>query len=282
MRILITGSEGRIGQHMRQRLEAEHELTLLDMRESKGSRHRFVHGDLVDSDTCKRAVEGVEAIVHLAAALHPGVPHAYVRNTTGTWNLMSAAAEAGVKRVAFASTINVYGQGIYKISQRVYKPAYLPIDENIPPRPEDSYALSKVACEQMMQGFSDGYGMAAYCFRLSGVWNPEWTDKYVPHPHAWALSPTRFIDPWTYVDMRDLVDAFRRFVEMPNPPAFGVSYLVADDTTRPEPTMELFQKYLPEWIPLVGDRLPGHRVWFSNERVKRDLVWRPEHMWRRA
>jgi hypothetical protein len=59
-----------------------------------------------------------------------------------------------------------------------------------------------------------------------------------------------------------------------------MSYLVADDTTRPELTMDLLRQHIPEWVPLAGDRLGGHAAWFSNRRAKEDLGWKPVHTWR--
>ncbi len=284
MKILITGSEGFIGRQMAADLTNGHELVLFDRREraDHNSPGHFVLGDLMDIEACKRAVHGVEAIAHLGAIGHARVPECYLRNTVGTWNLLSAAAAAGVKRIAFSSTINVYGQGGYKVGSKPYNPPSLPIDENTPPRPEDPYGLSKLANEHAMRGFSDAYGISAYCFRLAGVWTAKMTTEYRPHPiHGhWVPRPTHIIDPWNYVDIRDVVGAFRRFLEMPNPPEFGVSYLVADETTRDEPTMDLLARYIPQWVPLAGDRLPGHTPWFSNRRVKQDLAWAPKHSWR--
>ena len=285
MKLLVTGSEGQIGRHIVADLASAHQLVRMDARELRAplaEGQAFCQGDLTDPAVCARAVEGVEAIVHLAAVPHARPPDAYQRNTQGTWNLLTAAARAGVQRVAFASSINVYGQGAYKIGQRVHHPPYLPIDADVPPRPEDAYGLSKQANEQAMRGFSDACGMRTYCFRLAGVWWPDQTGGYRPHRiHAhWGPHPSRCIDPWNYVDIRDVAAAFRRFVEMPTPPPFGISYLVADDTTRPEPTMDLLAQYIPEWVPLAGDRLPGHRPWFSNGDAKRDLGWQPAHTWR--
>lgn len=285
MKILITGSEGFVGRFMAAELGKRHELVLFDVKEpaTRPAGQSFVHGDLMDASTCARAVEGVEAIVHLAAAVHAWSPQAYERNTQSTWHLLTAAAKAGVKRFAFSSTINVYGQGAYKIGRKLYHPPYLPIDENVPPRAEDGYGLSKIANEQAIRGFSDAYGMKGYCFRLCGVWSAEDTEKYRPGAmHGrWVPHPARAIDPWNYIDIRDVASAFARFLEMDNPPEYGVSYLVADDTTRPEPTMDLLRQYIPEWLPLAGDRLPGHTPWFSNRRAKEDLGWRPMHTWRR-
>jgi len=283
MRILITGSQGRIGGFVTRALEPAHELILLDTQPAPDSPHRFFQGDLCDPQLVTRALEGVDAVAHLAANLSPS-PQTYQRNTVGTWNLCAAAAEAGVRRVVFSSSINVYGQGRYKIGRREFPPPYLPIDEDVPPRPEDSYGLSKWANEQALRGFSDAYGIRAYCLRLPAVWVPARTEGYAPPPleKCPALTPTRVIDPWHYIDVRDVAAAFQMALESPRLPEFGVSYLLADDTTRPEPTAELFTRFLPEWLRLGADRIPGHAPWFSSARARADLGWRPQYTWRRA
>jgi UDP-glucose 4-epimerase len=187
-----------------------------------------------------------------------------------------------VKRIVFASTINVWGQGNYKIGTKVIAPPYLPIDENVPPRPEDGYALSKLANEQVLRGFSDAHGIRAYCLRLPAVWRPEQTERFTPPPleSLPPLTPTRIIDPWNYIDIRDVADAFQSALEIPTLPEFGVSYLLAADTTRPEPTQELLQRFIPEWLPLANDKLPAHAPWFSSATAERDLAWKPVHTWR--
>lgn len=281
MRILITGSQGRIGHFVVPALEADHELVLLDIQPEPETKHRYIQGDLCDESVAVRATEGVDAVIHLAANPHP-TPETYQRNTVGTWNLCTAAAAAAVRRIAFASSINAYGQGRYKIGSKLFPPPYLPIDENVPCFPDDGYGLSKLANEEVLRGFSDAYGIAAYCFRLPGVWRPPWVENYTPKPLAdiQPLTIRNMIDPWHYIHVEDIAPAFKKFIEKEHVPEFAVSYLTAADTTRPEPTVEIFERFLPELLPLGADKIAGHSPWFSSERARQDLGWRPEHTWR--
>ena len=245
VRILITGSSGRIGSALARELEGEHELTLVDVRppaaEAPTTKHHFLLGDLEDEEVCRSAVEGADAIAHLGANPGAFMPRTYQRNTLSAWNLCNAAREAGVQRIAFASTINVWGQGQFKIGKTERIPPRLPIDETMHCYPEGSYGLSKLANEQVLRGFADGHGIKSFCFRLAGVWSQRWIDKYQPEPLSQLpLDASHIIDPWHYIDMRDVVSAFRLALEAPDAPLFGVSYLVADDTTRPELTVDLF------------------------------------------
>ena len=282
MRILITGSQGRISQFVIPALEMDHELVLTDIQPAPQTGHTYIQGDLCDENVAARATEGVEAIIHLAANARP-TPQTYQINTVTTWNLCSAAAAAGVRRIAFASSINAYGQGSYKVGSKLFAPPYVPIDENVPCRPDDSYGLSKIANEEVLRGFSDAYGISAYCIRLPGVWRPPWIESYAPKPleNVPPMTLRNLIDPWHYIDVRDVASVFKRFVESEHVPQFAVSYLTAEDTTRPEPTVELFERFLPELLPLGADKIEGYGPWFSSERAKNDLGWCPEHTWRR-
>lgn len=285
MKVLITGSIGLVGRFAVRELQGRHDLVLTDMRPpDEPSPHTFLAGDLMDAGFCRRAVDGVDAVVHLAALLSPHIPRAYEINTVTTWNIADAARLTGVRRFLFASSINVYGQGSYKISSAVRTPPYLPIDENVEARPEDGYGLSKLAGEITLRGISDACGMCVYCFRLPGVWRPDGTASYRPRPldKCPPLTPLRLIDPWLYIDVRDVAAAMRLALEAARPPLFAVSYLTAADTTRPEPTMDLLRRFIPEWLSLAGDRLPGHAPWFSSSRAFSDLGWRPRHTWRNA
>lgn len=284
MRVLITGSQGHVGTHVTRLFEDEFELTLLDARAAPAGaqRHRFIQGDLMDDAICRQAVDGVEGIVHLAASPTPYAPHTYQRNTVSTWNLCEAAARAGVRRIAFASTINVCGLGRYKLGPKEHTPPYLPLDENVPCYPEDPYGLSKVANEQVLRAFAEAHDIKAYCFRLAHVWMPGRLENYQPAPleRIAPLTTTRIIDPWHYIEVRDVAAAFRLALVKPEVPEFGASYMVADDTTRPELTRDILSRFVPQWLPLAGDRLQGHAAWFSTARAKADLGWQPRYTWR--
>jgi nucleoside-diphosphate-sugar epimerase len=282
MRVLITGGEGRLGKLLVGMLEDEYELTLTDTKDATQSRHKFIQGNLLDEDVCARAVEGVDAVCHLAAFLSPKPPRAYENNTVGTWNICSAGCKAGAKRILFASSVHAFGQGDYKIGHKVFIPPYVPIDENVPSHPEDAYGLSKLAGEQMLDGFSAAYDIRAYCYRLPGLWGPEGMEWHASHVRAdIPLRATRLMDPWLYIDIRDAAAAFKCGLESPDLPEFGVGYVIADDTSSPVSSAELIQQYLPEWIPLGGDKLPGFAPWFSNAGAKKALNWQPQYTWRK-
>ncbi len=127
MKILVTGSSGFLGSHIADALsEAGHQVTLFDIQPSRYRRpdQSEVVGDLRNRETLEQAVQGQEAIFHLAAIADIDVaesePLATMDvNVLGTVNLLDLARKHGCKRFVFASSIYVYSQtgGFYRISK---------------------------------------------------------------------------------------------------------------------------------------------------------------------
>src|SRR3954469_15841073 len=116
MKVLVTGGAGFIGSHVVDKLiERGHEPRIFDLVPSSyhGDEVETFTGDLTDVDDLRRAVEGCDAVIHLAAIAdvnHVAADPAYaeVVNSRGTFNVLEAARLAGVERVVYGSTIWVY------------------------------------------------------------------------------------------------------------------------------------------------------------------------------
>lgn len=111
MTVLLTGGAGFIGRRVAARLDDRARLRLFD-------RQQDPRDDVTDLDRLRSACHGVDVVVHLAAKVGLGVDLAdiddYVRtNDLGTAMVLRAAAEAGVPRVVYASSMVVYGEGGY-------------------------------------------------------------------------------------------------------------------------------------------------------------------------
>ena len=164
MKVLLTGASGRIGCHVTAALQnAGHVVRGFDLVEPS----RFpcpdevVVGSLLDQDAVARAVNGVDAVLHLAALMswHPDDENALFEiNVQGTFNLLRAASRAGIARFVFASSGEVYPELNY---------AYLPIDEAHPTRPTSVYGLTKLLGEEMVQHFARRTGLKYCILRFS-------------------------------------------------------------------------------------------------------------------
>jgi len=153
MKILIVGGAGYIGSHVaREFLDQGHAVTVFDnlssgMRENLFPEASFIQGDILDYESLLKAMRGRDAIIHLAAFKAAGEsmlkPEKYsLNNLSGTVNIVNAACEAGVKRLVFSSSAATYGE-----------PAYTPIDEKHPTRPENYYGFTKLEIEHVLDWY---------------------------------------------------------------------------------------------------------------------------------
>jgi UDP-glucose 4-epimerase len=153
MKILIVGGAGYIGSHVaREFLDQGHVVTVFDnlssgMRENLFPEASFIQGDILDYESLLKAMRGRDAIIHLAAFKSAGEsmlkPEKYsLNNLSGTVNIVNAACEAGVKRLVFSSSAATYGE-----------PAYTPIDEKHPTRPENYYGFTKLEIEHVLDWY---------------------------------------------------------------------------------------------------------------------------------
>lgn len=272
MKVLITGVTGAVAPHVVAELEHRHKLSLF-ARRPIDSQHEVVVGDLRSMDDCRRAVEGVEAIVHLGANSEPA-PEAFEVNIQGTYHLMEAAREMGVKRVIFASTNCVYGH-CYQVSDRPFPLEFLPIDETHPCRPEDNYGLSKVLAEEMLAVYSRTWNMFTAAFRLNWVWGPK---EILWRREMAELDLARHAPYfWAYVDARDTARAFRQALEAPSLPAHGVYNISAADHMAVEDTSELVTRFYQQTT--LRSELPGRASFFTWNAAQQAFGYEPRYSW---
>ena len=278
MNILVTGGCGRVGRHVVAELEKGHSLRLwgrVAPEEKRGgvkSRHPFMKGDLLDGDSLSRAVEGMDAVAHLAA--NPWFSATtFLTNAVGTYNILEACRKAGVKRFAMAGS----DWGVAKSVQRANPPDYVPVDEGHPVRPNDEYGLSKAVNETTAEMYAREHGMECAVMRVTGVWEPGDTEKYAKSDKTKAAEDgVKFW--WTYVDGRDVARAFRMALEARGLPRFGTYFLAAADTTIEETTMEAVRKFWPNVA--VKREIPGNSSVLSVEAARKGFGFEPVHSWR--
>jgi nucleoside-diphosphate-sugar epimerase len=146
MRIVVTGSGGRIGRGIYNELvRGRHDVIGIDRYPASLAVSHV--GDICDSDVMRRACVGAHAIIHVAAlhAPHVGVAtqHDFERvNVAGTAAVIEAAREAGIARIVFTSTTALYGAA-------AREPSW--IDEATPPAPLTVYHRTKLAAEQLLR-----------------------------------------------------------------------------------------------------------------------------------
>ena len=293
MRILITGASGKLAAFIIRRLARAHELLLMSRSRpaAEFASLPWIQGDLSVWEECREAVRGVEAIQHIGAQPWPtdhpamqarvreeGLPFdtTFRSNMLGTYYLMQAAVEAGVKTVVMAGSNCALGHG-FRISGTPFPVSYLPIDETHPTWPEDSYSFSKRAGEELLAAFSRAHGIRTYVTRIAGVCPPERRRQM-----AAETGPATAWSPWLYcwVGSEDTAAAHCLLMEAASElPAHDVYFVNADDTSALEPSRELIERFNPGLAHLASE-LEGHQSLFSCDKLKGAVGWRHSSSWR--
>jgi len=170
---LVTGGAGFIGANLLRQLDGSHDVRVLDnlLRGSKDllpaeREIELVVGDIRDPDAVKRALDGVDLVIHLAAfgsvveSVTDPVENFEI-NVRGTFEMLRGAADAGVERFVFAST----GGAIMGDQEP-------PIDEESLPWPISPYGASKLCGEAYMHAFAGSFGIRPVALRFANVYGP--------------------------------------------------------------------------------------------------------------
>jgi UDP-glucose 4-epimerase len=171
VRSLVTGGAGFIGSHVaRHCLDLGHEVVVLDdlsggFRDQVPDGARFVEGSVTDVPLVAQLFQDVEFdyVYHLAAYAAEGLSHFirrfnYTNNLVGSVNLINEAVKHRVRCFVFTSSIAVYGAG------------QLPMTEELAPRPEDPYGISKYAVELDLAAAHQMWGLNTIVFRPHNVY----------------------------------------------------------------------------------------------------------------
>ena len=179
-RVLVIGGAGFIGSHVVSELlhtDVEQVVVYDNLTRGKisnlkesldDSRCRIFPdgGDIRDTDVLKRAMQGIDGVVHLAAMwlLHcKDYPRtAFDVNIAGTFNVLEACVQNGVKRLVYSSSASVYGDAVE-----------VPMTEDHPFNNRNFYGATKIAGEAMCRAFHDRYGLSYVGLRYMNVYGPH-------------------------------------------------------------------------------------------------------------
>ena len=271
MRIVVTGGSGKAGRWVVGDLrDRGHDVLNVDLTRDGSAHGLCVVADLTDLGQAHDVIRGADAIVHLAAIPAPELRpegETFRINALSTYNVFAAAEASGVRRVVWASSETVLGLPFDT------PPLFAPIDETIEPRPETSYALSKLAGETLAVQFARRTGIPFLGLRISNIMEP---DDYAAFPGYWADARLRKWNLWGYVDVRDVAQAVRRGLEADLSGA-EVCIAAAADTVMTRPSAELMAEVFPT-VPLRRP-IEGRETLLSIDKARRLLGYEPEHRW---
>ncbi|WP_137819743.1 SDR family oxidoreductase [Pseudomonas sp. 2FG] len=234
MRVLLTGATGFVGRGLLERMSTLVNLELVAAVRSRPASGLPEHvasrqiAGLEAGTDWRKALEGIEAVIHSAARVHvmhdqASDPLAEFRkvNVDGTLSLARQAAEAGVRRFIFISSIKVNGEGT---------PVGAPYIADAQPAPADPYGISKMEAEQGLRALAAETGMEVVIIRPTLVYGPgvkanflsmmRWLHKGVPLPLG-AIPNKRSL-----VALDNLVDLIVTCID--HPAAANQTFLVSD------------------------------------------------------
>ncbi len=290
MRIFFTGGSGKAGHHVAPFLAQQgHQVTNADV---VGLGHPDVHDltvDLTDAGQVYSALAGTatmdeldlpekpsyDAVVHFAAVpaiLLTSDARTYATNVLSTYHVLEAATRLGVRKVVFASSETTYG---ICFAQGERRPLYVPVDEEHPTVPEDSYATSKVAGEVTARSFQARTGADVYGLRINNVIEPHEYEEMFP---PFLADPSlRRRNVFAYIDTRDLGQMVQRCLETD-----GLGYQVFNVANADMSVAATTDEVLARFYDGVEQRREMGRdeTFYSIEKARRLLGYAPQHSWR--
>ena len=291
MRILVTGGAGFIGSHIvDQCIAAGHEVAIVDNLWEEGGgnegnlnpKARFFHADITDEARLQSIFDEIrpEVVSHQAAqhsvAISTKDPRLDARvNVLGLLNVLTNCTRAGTRKIIFASSGATYGT-----------PARLPIDEEVPQRPESPYGITKMVAEYYLRYWQEANNLTYTALRYGNVYGP----RQDPNGEAGviAIFAKRFLDhnavriDWDgkqkkdYVYVEDVARANLLAIE------HGDNDIFCLGTGRAASVNELYQVlakitgYKPEVVR--APKRPGdiYLAYFDCSKAERVLGWKPQ------
>lgn len=290
MRLFFTGGSGKAGRYAIQHLQAQGHtiinadrvpsgldcsellIDLCDSGQVIGAMSQFTDFDELEPGT---GVPKYDAVVHFAAVPRVMIgtdAECFRQNTQSTYNVIEAAVKLGIPKIIFASSETTYG---ICFADGYKNPAYVPIDEDHPTVPQDSYAMSKVCNEVTGRSFQARSGVDIYGLRINNVIEPH---EYAEHFPAFMKDPaSRRRNIFAYVDARDLghmVDCCLKTDGL----GYEIFNVSNDDMSVNITSAEVIAQFY-QGVPVRREMRPDE-TFFANDKAKRLVGFAPQHSWR--
>ena len=219
-KVFITGACGFIGSNLVDRLLKDgYKVVGWDNRSTgrieflndalNNPNFTLIEGDNLNVSALSEAMIGCDVVFHLAANadVRFGLNHPSKdlnQNTIATFNVLQAMKERGIKKIIFSSTGSVYGE-----SKKIPTPENdeFPIQTSL-------YGASKVACESMIQAYSEGYGFESYIFRFVSILGERYTHGHIFDFYKQLIEHPEYLNVLgdgtqrkSYLYVQDCVDA---------------------------------------------------------------------------
>lgn len=283
MKILLTGGAGELGRDLAPLLARYHDVKVLDIKKPDNDLE-FVCCDITKMKDVKQATKGVDVIVHLAALISANSSNEFIDvNAKGTCNILESALKNDVKKVVYASSVWAASRGL--------SVEYLPIDENIPCKPEGMYDITKRMGEEFCEYFYRMHGLSTIILRLCGYYPVEgfsndgeilWDkiDLKALSGRFVGLGPSfKLTNAW------DLTQAFKAVIEDRKVKhdvfiiGLGLPFVQEDADDLENKPLEVLERYYPgasEFFEEIGLEVPGIKFWYNTQKAKKIFGFSPK------
>jgi len=290
MRVFFTGGSGKAGRHAITFLQQQGHTVVNADRVASGLEVSELLIDLCDAGQVIGAMSqfadfhelepgtGVpkyDAVVHFAAVPRVMIGtdgECFRQNTQSTYNVIEAAVKLGIPKVIFASSETTYA---ICFAEGELKPEYVPLDEDHPTVPHDSYAMSKICNEATARSFQARSGIDIYGLRINNVIEPH---EYAEQFPAFMDDPgLRRRNIFAYIDARDLgqmVDCCLRRDGL----GYEVFNVSNDDMSVGITSNEVIARFYQD-VPVRRQMRPDE-TFYANDKAKRMVGFAPRHSWR--
>lgn len=290
MRIFFTGGSGKAGKYSVAHLRAlGHDVVnadqvasgspgpevLLDLTDSGqviGAMSQFIDFHELEAGT---GVPKYDAVVHFAAVPRVMIgtdAECFRANTLSTYNVIEAAVKLGIPKVVFASSETTYA---VCFADGLLQPDYVPIDENHPTVPHDSYAMSKICNEATARSFQARAGIDIYGLRINNVIEPH---EYATNFSAFMEDPaSRRRNIFAYIDARDLAQMVERCLTVDGL-GYEIFNVANDDCSVGISSAEVRARFYPD-VPLRRE-MTEYETFYDSTKAKEMLGFAPQHGWR--
>jgi nucleoside-diphosphate-sugar epimerase len=268
-------------------LEQGAEVLATDRLVRPGMPVRVRVADILNREVCYDLTEGVDVLIHLAnhANTYSGADAQTLlgENITMNMNLFQAAAEQGVRRIVFSSSVQAISGRRHNVEEGDVPPSelpYLPLDGDVRHNPGNPYALSKVLAEEQLRYFAKVHGMETVAVRFPGLFKRANLERWLAYRgrgRHWLHHHMQLDEGFAYLITEDAgaLLAVLALLADKSLPGFRIYFPAAPATQPPVPVADLVAKFYPN-VPLRRP-LEGMKGLVDTSALEQETGWSPTY-----